>query len=154
MTSKRKDDIVYINPKNPQVFELAERFQGKRHCALDNLKIVKNEQGKFCSWCLKKSSRKYCCGNCHYSAWAFFYPGRWAYRWLLIRQDGACLHCGYLFDSSEKDDFASGIGKEVDHVIPIHKGGKSFGMDNLQLLCKKCHTIKSANERRKPLVNE
>ncbi|QKN84426.1 HNH endonuclease [Vibrio phage Marilyn] len=36
---------------------------------------------------------------------------------------------------------------EVDHIIPLHKGG-SNDTENLQPLCKQCHFEKSQNERR------
>jgi 5-methylcytosine-specific restriction protein A len=33
---------------------------------------------------------------------------------------------------------------EVDHIIPISKGGAWFDADNLQSLCKSCHSRKTA----------
>jgi len=38
-------------------------------------------------------------------------------------------------------------GTTVDHITPRNDGG-SDGMDNLQLLCTRCHASKSASERR------
>lgn len=32
---------------------------------------------------------------------------------------------------------------EVDHVVPIKKGGQSIGFDNHQALCYRCHKNKS-----------
>jgi hypothetical protein len=32
---------------------------------------------------------------------------------------------------------------EVDHVIPIYKGGTSLGLDNHQALCNSCHKAKT-----------
>jgi len=39
-------------------------------------------------------------------------------------------------------------GQEVDHIIELSDGGSPFELDNLQLLCKPCHSKKSAKEKR------
>lgn len=31
-------------------------------------------------------------------------------------------------------------GLETHHIIPISKGGSSYGQSNLKCLCKSCHT--------------
>ena len=38
---------------------------------------------------------------------------------------------------------------DLDHVVPIHKGGAGIGFDNVQVICKKCHKIKTARDRKK-----
>jgi 5-methylcytosine-specific restriction protein A len=38
-------------------------------------------------------------------------------------------------------------GKEVDHIIPMSAGGAEFDHDNLQTLCKFCHSSKTNRER-------
>ena len=38
---------------------------------------------------------------------------------------------------------------EVDHIVPLHKGGDPFGADNLQALCRSCHIAKTARENRR-----
>jgi len=51
-----------------------------------------------------------------------------------MNRDGfQCVKCG----ASGKD-----ANLEVDHIIPISKGGKST-MDNLETLCFKCNRGKS-----------
>ena len=55
---------------------------------------------------------------------------------LLKKQKGKCTHCGMFF---REDDVM-----EVDHIIPISKGGKDE-YKNLQLLHRHCHDIKTAN---------
>ena len=47
------------------------------------------------------------------------------------RGGGCCAKCGSTFNL------------EVDHIIPISKGGKSV-MDNLQLLCHRCNVEKGS----------
>ncbi|MEU9404765.1 HNH endonuclease [Streptomyces sp. NPDC048281] len=53
----------------------------------------------------------------------------------LARDGFACVRCG----SRER--------LEVDHVIPIAKGG-TWTLDNAQTLCQSCHQAKTADDRR------
>lgn len=54
----------------------------------------------------------------------------------LARDGFACVHCG------------AREALEVDHVIPIAQGG-TWTLDNAQTLCKPCHVVKTAKDRRK-----
>lgn len=36
---------------------------------------------------------------------------------------------------------------EVDHIIPIYRGGKKYDFANLQTLCRDCHFAKSSREQ-------
>lgn len=38
------------------------------------------------------------------------------------------------------------FGNEVDHVVPLAQGGLPFALNNLQTLCKPCHSRKTAKE--------
>lgn len=162
------NDFVY--PKNPKVFEIVKN-NSKRYLALER---IKGDKG-FCKWCLTKienTRKKYCSKDCKDSAWAFFYPQKYAYKFLSHRQNGACAHCGYKFeDKTKKRTLSFGTYKkwdqekknfelikdtyqvddmgDVDHIIPIHKGGEILGIENHQLLCRECHIKKSAKERTK-----
>ena len=47
---------------------------------------------------------------------------------------------------------ATGCGRaavEVDHIVPLHRGGSLFDRANLQGLCRRCHRLKTAAERRR-----
>ncbi|XWK91446.1 MAG: group II intron reverse transcriptase/maturase [Phormidium sp.] len=82
------------------------------------------------------------------------YDGDWAY-WvermtnypetptrvarLLKVQKGKCSHCGLYFQSTDL--------VEVDHIKPRIEGGKDT-YENLQLLHRHCHQVKSAIERK------
>ena len=63
-------------------------------------------------------------------------------RWALVRlkameRDGwRCRSCGKA-------------GRlEVDHVVPLARGGDPFNPANLQALCRSCHFAKTAAENR------
>ncbi|GAB4208845.1 MAG: hypothetical protein Fur006_68070 [Coleofasciculaceae cyanobacterium] len=56
---------------------------------------------------------------------------------LLKRQKGKCNHCGLFF--------RDGDIWEIDHDIPRFKGGKDE-YNNLQLLHKHCHDVKTAED--------
>lgn len=53
------------------------------------------------------------------------------------RDDGLCQAC------LERNLVT--LGTQVDHVIPLHKGGLDVDQ-NKRLLCDECHLAKSANE--------
>jgi len=56
---------------------------------------------------------------------------------LIKKQKGICPHCGLYFTSTDI--------VEVDHIKPTSIGGKDT-YDNLQLLHKHCHDIKTAKD--------
>ena len=68
-------------------------------------------------------------------------------RWERLRRrvldaaDWRCTRCGKY-------------ANEVDHVIPLHKGGDPWAESNLQALCKQDHFSKSRKENSKPLSAE
>lgn len=37
-------------------------------------------------------------------------------------------------------------GEEVDHIVPLARGGAPFDRENLQHLCKPCHSRKTLRE--------
>ena len=40
-------------------------------------------------------------------------------------------------------------GKELDHIVPLSKGGALMSENNVQHLCKECHDEKSDAENRR-----
>lgn len=38
---------------------------------------------------------------------------------------------------------------EVDHIVPIYKGGQSLGLDNHQAICYTCHKAKTKQDLKK-----
>lgn len=68
------------------------------------------------------------------SAAARGYGRRWQrLRKMFLRANPLCVECG-------------AAASEVDHIIPLRQGG-SNRWDNLQALCKSCHSRKTAQER-------
>ncbi len=65
---------------------------------------------------------------------------RWVYvpahtrRGLWQRDHGACVRCGSTNDIT------------IDHIVPVSFGGKSE-LQNLQLLCRRCHGTKGLEDR-------
>jgi RNA-directed DNA polymerase len=57
---------------------------------------------------------------------------------LLKAQHGKCARCGLFFRDSDL--------LEVDHVVPLSKGGLDR-YDNRQLLHRHCHDTKTAGDR-------
>ena len=50
-----------------------------------------------------------------------------------------------------RSELSGRAGKlEVDHIIPLHRGGDPFSLDNLQVLTRDEHIRKTAAENRKP----
>ena len=65
---------------------------------------------------------------------------RWAaVRRIVFERDGwRCVECGRA-------------GRlEVDHVVPLKRGGDQLALDNLQALCRACHIEKTRRENRRP----
>jgi len=65
---------------------------------------------------------------------------RWAgIRLKVLNRDGyRCRQCGRA-------------GRlEVDHRVPLHRGGAVYDLANLQSLCRTCHVAKSRRERKRP----
>ncbi len=57
---------------------------------------------------------------------------------LLKRQQGECQECGLYFTADQKI--------EIDHIVPKEKGGTDT-LDNLQLLHRHCHDVKTTRDR-------
>lgn len=146
---------------------------GRRYVNKDGLQLV---DGK-CAWCeqvpITRKRAKYCSESCRESSSMNCFPqSPQTKMWVLIyRQDCACVGCGLSFEDEiirrirrRAKDFGdiqpnsvnlfsvgydSGNLHHVDHIVPIHKGGRGSGLDNIQVLCRDCHHRKSGLERRR-----
>ena len=57
------------------------------------------------------------------------------------------LHRRVIREASGLCEICARPGDEVDHLIPVAKGG-TWARENLWLLCESCHDAKSKKERR------
>ncbi|HEY5235501.1 MAG TPA: HNH endonuclease signature motif containing protein [Rhabdochlamydiaceae bacterium] len=121
---------------------------------------------------LNHGNQKYCSSDCSQSATAWAYPQKEdALRYLLVRQDWKCIDCQFDYRPImeaivERDRKISGTAMpidtlpwyylkrlknkvdwenkpEVDHVIPVAKGGDTLGLSNHACRCYRCHKKKS-----------
>ena len=68
-----------------------------------------------------------------------------ARRWAAVRRQ--------VLDSANWRCAACGrYANEVDHIVPLRKGGDAWALDNLQALCRRCHIEKTATENRRALT--
>lgn len=111
---------------------------------------------------------------CPKSAYAWGYPQKEeGLFFLLARQDWCCNLCQYdykpfieqniigkFYGTKNVDDYKTQPNfyvvkrlkdtidpmrkPEVDHIIPIYKGGQSLGLDNHQCICYSCHKTKTS----------
>jgi 5-methylcytosine-specific restriction endonuclease McrA len=125
---------------------------------------------------LAHGNQKYCSTECSRSAMAWSYPQKEEnLAQLLIRQNYKCNACQFdytpFMDAIAAKDKPRGSLQwdwrneyiwyfykrlknqvpperkpEVDHVIPIYKGGTSLGMDNHCVLCYSCHKVKTGKD--------
>lgn len=119
-------------------------------------------------------NQKYCSPECSRSAMAWAYPQKEeSLAALLIKQDYKCNICKFDYaphmDSiatnsryTEENDWRNNYiwyfykilksrvplehRPEVDHIIPIYKGGQSLGIDNHQCICYTCHKTKTGKD--------
>lgn len=121
----------------------------------------------------KHHAQRYCKDeNCSRSAFAWGNPQKENGMWFLLqKQDWKCAICqfdwkqyvkdhviGKSYGTHSKTDFVEfneylvirlkqkieqKYKPEVDHIIPIYKGGQALGLDNHQILCFTDHKAKS-----------
>jgi 5-methylcytosine-specific restriction endonuclease McrA len=65
----------------------------------------------------------------------FYNSGRWKYTRRRVLHDQPLCPCGE-------------IATDVDHIQAIEDGGDPWSRNNLQGLCKACHSIKTSRELR------
>lgn len=136
---------------------------------------------------LHNRNQKYCSDLCRNSTWAWAYPQKEeGLYYLLQRQQFKCASCQFDYKPTLTElakeyapwrdferEFFWGLMKrlknrmgtirpdrrpEVDHVIPVSKGGDGLGLDNHECKCYLCHKAKtkvdlSGKRVKKSLIN-
>lgn len=78
---------------------------------------------------------------------------RTIYRIVAHRDGEVCRECGKTAaELYELDDRKLNYNNplELDHIVPVHKGGGGMWLDNYQILCYKCHRDKTKGDAKKP----
>ena len=174
---------MYRNPSNPRVLELAKSWTSRSICLdhVKPLETNSGKLCAWCHAAPVKGP-KYCGRDCRNSARAWAYPQmEEGLNYLLIRQDFKCGMCsfdykllvtqllknGRVYDKPKdyltelsywlmrriKQKAPKESKPEVDHIVPISKGGASLGLENHQVLCSRCHKSKTKVDnsgKRKP----
>ncbi len=136
----------------------------KRSATYDSLVHPKAKlyPGKHCNWCgrsLPKFKRSFCSNHCVHS-WSVRTSSSYARSCVLKRDGWVCALCGLDIKKFEKElkakfprktkkrtEFLKSLGfpgkktsiAEIDHLIPVVKGGGECDLSNLRVLCSKCH---------------
>ena len=113
--------------------------------------IMNMHDGK--CWCGKpkelweKFQRKYCCGE-HAQLWFYSIRAYWgSFRMQVYRRDNfVCQECG--FKIKENENGFNRCDWEVDHILAICLDGMCFDLENVRLLCRKCHNKKTGQDMR------
>jgi len=140
--------VEYKPPKNPVIDELTKSHH-ERSYPVGRLDWPKRDDGsKGCIWCgdkLKSTHHmtRYCDDPlCMQSIYAWSNPQKDQGRLILLeRQDYKCNICNY--DWKLVSYWPEDRQPEVDHIVPISKGGQALGLDNHQAICKMCHKVKT-----------
>lgn len=104
--------------------------------------------------------RNYCKDHSYYDM--FGYTTWKGVRERIIERDKKCMKCGddrkvtitkewkLNWRGEEKEVEVYHNNFEVDHIEEVATGGDLWDEDNLQLLCKKCHRVKTSIFMKKP----
>lgn len=139
---------------------------------LKKIQVPEGKFCAWCAQDKLSGNQKYCSNACKVSANAWAYPQKeYGLGCLLMRQDWKCNVCQYdyvplveqllvngrIYDKPKdyKTMFSWTLVRrikqkspqerkpEVDHIIPVSKGGITLGISNHQALCFSCHKAKT-----------
>ena len=116
-------------------YESRDKLKGK--CLYCGVKL-KNRRFKYCS-----DSCKWKSTGCHNTL-----QGTSARKYIHKRFNFKCCECGELFQEITPAGFKiPHLWGHVDHILPLADGGTD-DVFNLQLLCEKCHKVKTIRENK------
>lgn len=163
---------MYVPCDNPLVKSLMGYSSPDRRMNMGDFEPFKRHGLKYCAWCNQREvpskRHKYCSVKCQISCSMFCQPtGYDGFGYLFYLQKGKCRLCGhdwlqyYINHPSFKKEIKAGnkinpfhlkhfVPKEhymeMDHITPVALGGSILGHDNIQLICAKCHKIKTKQD--------
>lgn len=173
VVSASKKVLMFKPSVNPEIASLTKTHRGRRLNLSDLVTPLLEGQKLciWCLTPLTGRKLKWCSEACSTSAFAWANPqSDYGLAHLLARQNYACAGCNMdwnlLADSLKgtrgipmfldhlsrfslrlikavKRYSPKGTKPEVDHIIPVSKGGQCLGFDNLQGICYICHKAKS-----------
>lgn len=123
----------------------------RRHIPLRSYKNSYDvNNNKLCLNCGKpvvgrRPDARYCSNTC---SWDFYVKNNWRLRIKIMRRDRfVCQMCGDR-RSRVKVNGRMRRNFQVDHKVPLFKGGEEFEESNLWTLCVACHLEKTHSEVR------
>lgn len=149
-----------------RTFSLSDLPRLKNRCKWCNACATRSSRSHYCSEDCVKSAVMFC--RPQSPATKMFV--------LIHLQDCTCVGCGEIFDDALQERATqlwslvlerqkhglwedvtevslamlgdcTGDRWHVDHIIPIFRGGRGVCIENIQVLCVKCHHRKTARER-------
>lgn len=139
--------------KQPELLQIKQSPEGRNLC-------------RFCSAEVFPPRRTLCSAECAHE-WMIRTNIRYARRCVRKRDKNICANCKIdcaalrkmlnALPTSERYEKAEKLGIpkhrafsgslwDLDHIIPVWENGGICGLDNMQILCCKCHAEKSAKE--------
>jgi 5-methylcytosine-specific restriction endonuclease McrA len=126
--------------------DLKSKHNATRYCKDDNCprsayawSYPQKEEGMF----FILSRQDWCCNACHHD-WKPFIETK------IVNKFYGCHNLDYktkfsmYFIKRFKEQIDPKLKPEVDHIVPIYKGGSSLGLDNHQAICYSCHKRKTS----------
>ncbi len=99
--------------------------------------------------CSKPTTKRYCssCNSTKTKDKAWYTSYQWRQiRDAHLKEFPLCQCTSSAYCEHEPGECLSNHQPEVDHIIPISKGGNRTARANLQTLCKSCHSRKTKQE--------
>ena len=113
-------------------------YKAKKPCPHPGCRELTN--GGYCDKHRREDNARYESQARDKTVKAFYSTARWGrVRKIQLGRESMCRHCrerGVLVEASH-----------VDHIVEIADGGDPWDLDNLQSLCKSCHTRKTNHSR-------
>ncbi len=144
---------MLIAPGNPVFKEIETKRM--RYFPMSAVEVIKRDGKLVCAWCAEKElppgKRKYCSRSCQLSFEIYAYPTKYpAIEFIYQRQKKRCAGCSYQYGADSikklKKYCSPERYPEFDHIVPVALGGQTFGIDNIQMLCKTCHSNKTKSD--------